>query len=214
VNIRLVCNHGLGNRVTAIANALSFRPDTVQMGWAINKLCPIGWSEVFPDGLPRVEFFTPGPSALTSRLRGVPCESWHAAGDRAAAADGYRHVFQHMTGMPMHDPPAVAVCARFLTARHPDPERLASAIPKGQRVFILADHHRDFLARHVEDNGGQAVWPRCPELRAEQERSRAAMGLFLGDWKTMLSAELIVAGANPTSLLHPAQATGIEIQTV
>jgi hypothetical protein len=213
MNIRLVCNHGLGNRVTAIANALSFRPDTVQMGWAVNKLCPLDWHEVFPDGLPGVEFEAPKVPRLSSRLRGIPSESWHAAADRAEAAAAYRLIMTHMAGRAHSDPPAVAVCARFLTARRPDPSALVDTIPSGERVFVLADSRRSFLSERIRQKWGQPIQPLCPELPSEHVRTPGALRLFLSDWHTLLSAKLIIATPNPTSLLHPAHAQGTPVRT-
>jgi hypothetical protein len=181
------------------------------MEWSVNKLCPLNWSDVFPCGIPGVEFEAPKAPRLSSRLRGIPAESWMAAGDRSAAAAAYRLIFDRMAGKCLPDAPMVAVCARFMTARHPNPESLAAAIPAGLSVFVLADSHRDFLARRISEAGGDPVLPKCPELPGEQVRTPEAIRLFMGDWKTMLLASLIVATPNPTSILHPAMAAGIPI---
>lgn len=205
------CGFGLGNRVAALANGLSRWPE-IRFVWRDNAHCPAAHQDIFPRGIPGVEFVTDSPPASASRWDGIAAHAWAAAADRPLAAAAYAAILAAMDAPPAESPPTVAIIARFLRPRctTASPAALAYQAARhaaGGRVFILADSRRQELADALARHGVAAVWPQCPELAADLARSRETMRAFVADWHTAsLSAHVL--GSPETSLAFPARAAG------
>jgi hypothetical protein len=207
------CGFGLGNRVAAIANALS-RAEKIAFVWRVNKHCPLGHEVVFPDGIEGVEFITDAPPALATVWHGRRCHEWFAAADRRAANLAYGRIMAAMDGTAWGSH-QLGVCARF--HRHPSttPEQMAEHVRAiagrlgERRVFLLADTRRAELASLLHDLC--VTMPSAPELAEDLQRGPEHALAFLDDWKTLLACPHIAAADGPTSLLHPARAAGREI---
>lgn len=205
------CGFGLGNRVAAMANGLS-RERKIGFVWRVNEHCPLGVEEVFPGGVPGVEFVD-APPAMATIWDGRRCHDWDAAGDRTAAARAYSAIVEAMAGRATFAPDA-AVCGRFFRA-HGDAGALGDFASRlvwpGAQVFVFADRHRAEIRRRLEGSGAAVCEPTAPELQADLARAAEDTRAFLNDWATLLAARLIVALDGPTSLLHPARAAGVPI---
>ena len=210
------CGMGLGNRVAAIANGLS-RAAEIRFVWRVNRHCPTAHSDVFPQGIPGVEFVTDAPPNFATKFDGVWCYEWAAAGDREAANAAYAEIMAAMAGTPMWRAPEVAILGRFHRNPDADPIALADAAIRshGQfrwdRAFVLSDLHRGAIAARLGQAGFEAVQPESRELAADLDRTRDDILDYACDWATLLSARRIVALDGPASALHPARAAGIEI---
>jgi hypothetical protein len=208
------CGFGLGNRVAAMANALS-RTAEIRFVWRVNQHCPLPHDEVFPDGVRGVEFVTSAPPAFATAWDGRHCYDWDAAANRFAAARAYARIMEAMAGRPWvsvrlgvvaryfrcHDsatPAGLAALAAHVAATA---DRLCAG-----RIFLLADSRREELSALLP--GLQIYLPRHPELPADLDRSPEHTRTFLADWKTLLACPHIAAADGPTSLLHPARAAG------
>ena len=213
---KIDCAEGLGNRVAAISNALTWHA-RIRFGWVVNEHCPLGWREVFPEGITGVEF-VPGEGGETSEIGGRPGMDWEAARCREHARFTYGRVMAAIGPQAWPDAPAVAIVARFHRAARFDLPRLANAAGRAAheagegRVFVLADQHREdisILLRRLWNI--DAVLAAAPELTEDLDRSPEATRLFIQDWQTALAARQIIALDGPTSLLHPARASGARI---
>jgi hypothetical protein len=210
---RIACPEGLGNRVAAIANALTWTP-RIGFEWVINEHCPLPWTEVFPRGIRGVDFL-PGNGSAVSEFRGVPAMDWGACRCHHHAAMTYRRVMGAMRVQADPAAPAVAIVARFHRAEGFDIGRLvmladrAAAALGTRRVFLLADKYREgieVMATRLVNI--ELVRPECLELGSDLDRSPDGVMSFIRDWQTALAARTIVALDGPTSLLHPARAQG------
>lgn len=209
MNPLIRCGFGIGNRVATMANALS-RHDQIRFVWRENAHAPLPHDQVFPQGIPGVEFITEAPRATATRWQGnMPGSSWEAAEDRQRANAAYLTIMEAMAGAA-HAGCASAIIARF--HRHPavTAASLVSAVPAGP-VFILADSRREELRALLQSAGHTPVLPTCPPMCADQDRSATSLLAFLSDWKTALSARHIVTHLQPTSLCQPALAAGKSI---
>lgn len=211
------CAEGLGNRVAAISNALTWHA-RIRFAWVVNEHCPLGWREVFPAGIPGVEFI-PGGGAMVSTFAGRPGMEWDAAKCPEAARETYGRVMESVGPEPWPDAPEVAIVARFHRVARFDLGSLANGAGRAAheagegRVFVLADRHREdieILLRRLWNI--EAVHAAAPELAADLDRSPDATRLFIRDWQTALKVERIIALDGPTSLLHPARAAGTCIE--
>jgi hypothetical protein len=212
---RIDHSYGLGNRVTAIANALS-RFDQIRFAWRENWHCPAPWRAVFPTGLPGVEFLDGTPPAFSTFWESKICGAWDAAGDREKANAAYAAILAAMTGQPWTHTP-LAVCARFFRPHASSIEALVATIVAEagtmgvSQVFLLADTHRQTLAAQLAAHGIQAILPRSAELIADRGRTPEQTLAFISDWKTMLAASRIIILSHRTDLHHPALAAGTPI---
>jgi hypothetical protein len=208
--------HGLGNRVSAMANGLSYGTN-VRLGWRVNVHCPVAWRYVFPAGVPGVRIEDEIEPVFPRRLAGRMACDWDAAADRAAADAAYGLILASMDGEAREDAPRVALCGRFHRNPGADPADLAQrAIAAAQehgeqRVFVFSDLHRDVISSALEAAGIQAVQPLCAPLAQDLQRTAVDVVDYLSDWKTLLAAKAIVALDGPASALHPARAAGIPI---
>lgn len=208
---------GLGNRVAAMANGLS-RADEITVPWRVNVHCPAPVEDVFPQGIPGVKFPPAETRIFPSVFDHIPAESWHAAADRSRANAAYEMIVSRMAGEPLEDAPAMAVFGRFHRAKLADPDALADAAGRvakdrcEERVFLLADLHRERIAARLKIVYGlRVILPFCQALAVDMQRSRKDLADYLRDWKTLLSARLIIAADGPASALHPARAKGTPI---
>ena len=208
--------HGLGNRVAAIANGLSYARH-VRFGWRVNRHCPLPWQYVFPAGIRGVRIEEEPRPVFPRKFAGRMACAWDAAGDRSAADAAYARVMESMAGEARQDAPRLALCGRF----HRNPagsatdlaERtIAAARRMGtSRVFVFSDRHRDRISECLWSFGIEAVQPACGELAEDLQRSADDVRDYMDDWKTLLAAEVIIALDGPASALHPARAAGREI---
>lgn len=210
------CGTGLGNRVAALANGLSRFP-IIRFPWRVNRHCPLPWEEVFPQGVPGVEFENlPGPPPMPTHWDGIPCLDWAAAADPGRAADAYRLIIRSMVGT-VGTSHRVAVFGRFHRAPKTDPvvlaaAAIAAAAEAGTReVFVLTDRHRDAIADHLRAAHLTPILPQSPALTSDLSRDPETLRLFINDWRTLLAARHIIALDGPSSLLHPARAIGRRI---
>lgn len=214
----ITCPEGLGNRVAAIANALTWHA-RIDFAWETNEHCPLQHEEVFPTGVAGVHFVQ-GEGTEVCLMGGVPAMDWSACRCHHHASLSYRRVMASMGPQAWPEPPAVAIVARFHRVQRFDLPRLAMAAGRAafdeseprRRVFVLADQHREGIAillrRHWNVEPVQAS---APELQSDLDRTADDTCLFLRDWRTALSARRIIALDGPTSLLHPARAAGASI---
>lgn len=211
------CPFGLGNRVAAMANGLSRRPE-ISMRWPVNKHCPASAADMFPNGVAGVEFL-PGPERpeFATRWGGMMAHCWDAAGDRERANAAYAAIMESMVGAPMWDAPEVAILGRFYRNPAGDPAALAETAirycnrPRRGQIFVLCDLHREAIASRLRWGRLVPVQPDCGPLADDMERSRADVLDYASDWATLLSARRIIALDGPASALHPARAKGLEI---
>jgi hypothetical protein len=211
------CPCGLGNRVAAMANGLS-RAESIRFNWPVNAHCPVSAYEMFPGGVPGVEFLpgTNRPEPPT-RWGGLLAHCWDAAADRQRANQAYAEIMAAMVGTPMWRAPEVAILGRFHRNPGADPIALAdAAISRGWAdtwggVFVMSDCHRDLIAARFAQAGFRTVMPQSRPLPHDLERTRDDVLDYACDWATLLSARRIVALDGPASALHPARAAGIEI---
>lgn len=216
MSLRIACPEGLGNRVAAIANALTWQC-RIRFEWDQNEHCPLPWNEVFPAGISGVEFI-PAQAAEVSALRGVPAMDWNACRCHHHAALTYRRVTSALCAKQPEGAPPVAILARFHRVSRYDLPRLVNAAcatavrMQTGRVFVLADQHRSdiqILARRLWDI--DVIPATSPELSTDLDRSPETLRAFIQDWQTVLAARHIIALDGPTSLLHPARAAGVPI---
>ena len=207
------CGWGLGNRVAAMANGLSYSPAGIEFSWKVNRHCPVRWEEVFPGGVPGVRFVD-APAGWATRFEGRICHEWAACGDRQRADAAYARIMEAMAGWPAMRPD-VAVVGRFFR-KDGDPRFLgdvaAAAVEPGDAVFVFADRFREVIAGRLIGTGASITLPKAPELVEDLMRSREEVLTFLDDWATLMASGEIVAMDGPTSLLHPARAMGIPIR--
>lgn len=211
------CGMGLGNRVTAMANGLSRSP-RISFVWRVNRHCPVSYRELWPVGVPGVEFVDGEgiPLSVSTAWDGMWCYQWGAAADRQAANAAYGRILASMRVREHLEAPPVAVCGRF--HRNPSGQigRLAAAVvDTGQgRVFVLSDRYRSELSGMLDAAGVSVVMASSGPLDEDLSRAPSDVLAYAGDWRTLLRAELIVALDGPASALHPARAAGIPIRYV
>jgi hypothetical protein len=211
------CPFGLGNRVAAMANGLS-RWGTITFRWPVNKHCPATAADMFPTGVPGVDFL-PGPERpeFATRWGGTMAHCWDACGDRERANAAYATIMASMVGTAAAGAPRTAVLGRFHRNPAADPAWFAEEIPRnfhGQRsgrIFLLCDLHRDLISRRLSRAGFDVMRPVCGSLADDMERSRADVMDYASDWATLLAAARIIALDGPASALNPARAAGIRI---
>lgn len=210
--ISITVRDGLGARVTTLANAMS-SGRFVRFGWDINEHCPLPHADVFPTGIPGVEFTDPAFDAGFTEWNTRPFFSWDGAADRTLANAAYTTILAAMAGQPWSRF-RLAICARFFRNPPASPQALAeqalrTALATGIHcLFLMADRHRAEIAHTLACGGVSVISAATPELTADLARTPAETRLFLGDWKTVLAAQTIVALDGPTCLLHPARAAG------
>ncbi len=207
----IYCSEGLGNRVAAMANGLS-RAMRIRFAWVTNQHCPASAQDLFPTGIPGVEFVAGDPVVTATAWAGRSCERWDAAADRQRADAAYAAIMGAMIGRARHRP-QVAICGRFYRNGGTDPESLAdaaAAVADGP-VFLFADRHRDRIRARLTIHGARSIMPGAPELTRDLGRSRSSMLAYASDWQSLLAAPLIVACNGPASALHPARAAGRRI---
>ena len=215
----ITSGQGLGNRVAALANAIS-RGGEVTFKWAVNEHCPVGHEVVFPSGIEGVEFQTVKWKGInfTTRADGKPLNEWANTSDRVAANTAYATIMAAMAGSTMESPPKVAIRGRFWRTPTASPQALADAAAvvaqaRGEdRVFVFCDLHRAVIEARLAEHQLVAVAATSKELTdSDLDRPSTDMQAYLDDWKTLLASEDIVACDGPTSTLHPARAAGIRI---
>lgn len=209
---------GIGARIAVMANGLS-RFDQVAFGWERNHYLPLGWDEVFTHGVPGISFREASAgSSPTTGWAGIAGYDWRAAADRRRADEAFARIIAAMAGAAMDHPPPLAICARFWRCPAADPSAISAlaiqqAVAMGaRRVFILADLHRAQIAEELDSRGIAGILPTCPELPTDLDRTPGGTLAYLGDWKTLLAARLIVACDGPASALHPARAAETPIR--
>lgn len=213
--LRITVRDGLGARITAIANGLSAGRE-VQFGWEANAHCPLHHIEVFPAGIPGVEFVCPDVGTLVTPVTDRPFFSWAGAFGYSLANAAYGTILEAMAGRPWGFYP-LAIHARF--HRHPtaSPRPLAWTAVREARAagirtaFLLSDLHRPVITDILEAAGIQVIPARSAPLASDLARFRADTLAFLSDWKTLIASPLIVAGNGPTCLLNPARAAATNI---
>ena len=214
--LKIHCPFGLGNRVAAIANGLS-RAAEIEFFWPVNQHCPAAAEQVFPEGIPGVVFSTETPPIFATRWGRKIAHCWDAAGDRERADSAYSRIMSAMAGEALKDAPEVAVLGRFYRNPGASPERLAcrawqaSVRLKTARIFLLSDRERSRITTLLEGVGRVVLQSRSGPLDADLDRSETGILDYCQDWKTALSASVIVALDGPASALHPARAAGTPI---
>jgi hypothetical protein len=216
-NSYIRCGFGIGGRVTAIANGLS-RQAEIRFSWKVNRFLPLTHEQVFPGGIPGVEFLSDAPIGFVTRWEdGITADNYLAAGDPDQARAAYQTILAALAGDAMSEQPSVAVLGRFHRAPQATPDALVSAAVGAcrgigaARVFLLSDLHRTELAAGLQAAGIDVAWSVSPELPEDLLRDPDALLSYLGDWKTLLVAGIIVATQGPTGILHPARAAGTPI---
>lgn len=218
--IHLHCHTGLGNRVAAMANAMS-RDGEVVFHWRVTRHCPATAAEVFARPIPGVTFLNdPTPRMFTTFDRNY-AHDWDAAGDRRRAAAAYGVILAAMTGTAATNTPSTAVLGRFHRNPGTCPEALvhatAAVLTKyryRRHVFLLSDLHRATLTAAFQSLDIEVVQPICQPLPDDLLRTRADLLAYISDWKTLLAARRIIACNGPASALHPARAAGLRITYV
>lgn len=211
---RIQCAFGLGNRVAAIAHALSWVSE-IEFAWRINWQCNATHQQVFPHGIPGVTFVDDAPSGFTSRLHGTRVHLWGAGQDPDSVASTYKVVMNALLGDAV-EPPEAAIIARLHRFRVDPLEAAISMADAAARegisgVFVLSDSHRQLIARVLTERGIKVVLPLHPEMGFEQDRTPERLAAFCPDWKTSLSAGKIISVGGVSTLLYPAMADGKQV---
>lgn len=210
---------GLGNRVAAMANGLS-RADQIQFVWRVNEHLPADHEQIFPTGIPGVEFLRDAEPAFATRWDGCWCYEWDAAEDRATANAAYASIISAMVGRQPIYPWRTSILARF--HRNPDrrPEEFAAKairILRGERsteVFLLSDIYRDAISTALLESSIRPIIPQCLEIPSDLDRIDEDIIHYCSDWKMLLACGHIIALDGPASALHPARAAGIQISYI
>jgi hypothetical protein len=197
-----------------MANGLSRSP-LISFRWPVNKHCPATAADMFPNGVPGVEFL-PGPERpeFATRWGGMMAHCWDACGDRELANAAYAAIMAAMVGTAAWKAPRTAVLGRFHRNPAADPAWFAEEILRnfhGQRsgrIFLLCDLHRELIFRRLTRAGFDVLQPVCGSLADDMERSRADVMDYASDWATLLAAARIIALDGPASALYPARACG------
>lgn len=194
----------MGNRVAAMANGLAVF-GRVEMRWAINGDCPLGWREVFPKAVPGVRFEEADGSEEVKMIAGRPAMDWREGAERAyeviAAAMGVRECSGGVVG----------IFGRFHRRPGARWEDLVEAADGEMEVFLLTDRRRGEIRRGLAARGC-VVWAgESEELAEDGLRGLDATRAFLGDWKRLLGCRRIIALDGPSSLLHLARGLGRRI---
>ena len=215
--MKVHCPFGLGNRVAAMANGLSMAK-WIRFIWPVNHHCPARAEEVFPHGVPGVEFLeAPRGRKQLTRWNGLIAHCWDATNHRTEADLSYATIMDAMVGDAVPLPPSVAVIGRFhrnpAGCPHDLARRAAKAASETQdrRVFVLSDCHRGVIIKELQSAGAMVIPPQCPALPNDLKRSSATLLKYIIDWKTALCANKIIALDGPSSALHPARAAGKRI---
>ena len=211
------CPEGLGNRVAAIANGLSWA-SAIWFSWPINQHCPIGHDKIFPYGVEGVEFFHRRTDCCqeVTRFNGVSAHSW-AAANPDHRARSYAQVMESMIGIPIYPRSKVAILGRFF--RNPGgcaDDLAARAVTWCRKInadsaFVMCDRHRDQVAAGLRAGGVVPVLPESRQLGQDLDRSPGDILSYCSDWSTILQADVVVALNGPGSALHPVRAAGIRI---
>lgn len=192
------CHTGLGGRVTAIANGLAMA-GSIQFHWFANAHCPLHHREVFPNGIPNVRFVEGNGIECITIRDGKSLDRYNPQ-----AASHYSVIMDAMAGKAW-DKPKAAIVARF--QRHPgasiEPLIQAAQRSFAESVYLLADSRRREISSALLRVGISSTFPKCRELPSDLSRSRCETIALLSDWKTALSASLIIA-IEPSGMLHPA----------
>ena len=206
------CGFGIGNRVTMMANALS-RHDEIAFLWRQNPQVQLWHDEVFPNGIPGVEFTDVKLGFATRWARDVPGESWEASDNYERSNAAYRTIMDAMAGAAWTSCP-VAIVARFWRFPHANAERLAeTAAEHGSEVFVLADSRREEIVARLESLGVKAILPIGPEMKCDLDRTPKSMLTYFSDWKTAIRCGSIVTHHEETAVTYPARALGKPIIT-
>lgn len=200
------CGFGLGNRVAAIAHALALL-DEIRFVWRLNWQCPATHDQIFPTGLPRVEFVTDAPMGYATKHRGRRLHDWHEWSDKPTMRKSYDHVISAMTGQASFAPDC-GILGRFHRFSVNVPQA-AETMAKGalghgaKTAFVLADCHRKEIAESLEKRGVEAVFPDGPEMASERDRTPERMIQFCSDWKTLLASHHVITTGGVSSLIYP-----------
>jgi hypothetical protein len=200
------CGFGLGNRVAAIAHALSMT-NKIAFVWRQNWQCPATHDQIFPNGVQGVEFVADAPMRYATKIQGVPLHHYREWADRKAMRKSYSVVIAAMTGSPSFSPDC-GILGRF--HRFPinistDTETLAEGAlwHKAKTAFVLADCHRREIAKSLAKRGIAAVFPNGPEMANERDRTPEKMIEFCSDWKTLLASRHVITTGGVSSLMYP-----------
>ncbi|MEI7912282.1 MAG: hypothetical protein WCK77_21835 [Verrucomicrobiota bacterium] len=213
--IEITIRDGLGARITTLANAMSTGQE-VAFGWDSNEHLPLPHEVVFPRGIAGVSFVPPMGDGGFTDWNAKPYFSWDGAAERAAANTAYATILAAMAGVAER-PCKVGICARFFRNPHALPLPLAVAAVKAahrvgaREVFLLADSCRWALRCHLSEHGIETRYPAAFPLTSDLARDEEDTLAFLGDWKTLLACQTIVAINGPSCLLNPARAAGRNI---
>lgn len=215
--MKIHCHAGLGGRVTAVVNALCHSSE-VEFVWRINRHLPADHQEVFPHGIPGVQFIRSAPDWTTRFHDGGTCDIFRPF---AAAGMLYRRVIASLAGSSPQNRCRLAICARyFRQPSNPSTDDLVAAAADAakalscDKVFLLADSHRQVISAGLASYGIRTMLPRCKELTHDLDRSQLDALQFCADWKQFLAADTIISNSKVSGLLHPAMATGKTIVTI
>lgn len=201
------CGFGLGNRVAAIAHALTML-DEIRFVWRVNWQCPASHEQIFPNGLKRVQFVTDTPKRYATKVAGVPLHHFKEWASPDAIKKAYASVMSAMVGEAGSRPDCgiLGRFHRFATCPIRASEALAeqAAVHGAGNAFILADTHRSAIARALEKRGVHPVFPNGPEMDDERDRTPERIIQFCSDWKTFLASRHVVSVGGVSSLIYPA----------
>lgn len=197
------CGFGLGNRVAAIANALSLY-QSICFIWRNNEQCPVDHNDIFPEGIKGVQFITDAPKGYATKINGRRIHEYESGGDIQSKRITYKLVLDSMIGKPVLAPEC-SILARFKRFDIRSTKPMMDEILRLNvgSVFVLADSNREILMSELSNQGINVILPTCPEMKFDFDRSKDDVISFCNDWKTLLTSKNVVSTGGRSSLLFP-----------
>jgi len=200
------CGFGLGNRVAAIAHALCMF-ERVRFVWRINHECPAHHEDVFPNGIPNVEFDMDAPLGFASQFGDKRIHEWQPDLDAQKRKDAYQTVIDSMAGDAKEEFrfSAIARLRRFQINAQDAADEIAWRAKNigADSCFLLADSNRAEIAERLAENGIKTTLPDSPEMEHDFDRNAASVIQFCSDWKTALAADILFSVGGDSSLAFP-----------
>lgn len=162
----------------------------------MNRDCPSPWWDVFPEGVPNVEFVEFEEVHTSSGIQGKMAYDYFGEVD-------YHSILSRMRHTP-HCASVVAVHGRFHRIPDTDLSNMVEAIPVGtDRVFLLCDNHRESLKGRLKEKGIEVINARSREMSDDFDRKPSDTADFIADWRSLCTASTVVTNCEESSALHP-----------
>ena len=190
--------YGLGSRVKNIALELTNdSPDVV--AWTINKDCPVGHREIFPNGIEGLEIIDVPCRRLVASMGNIKRQEFKLI-------ETVNRVFSAME-LPSQERRELGIIYRAHFWKSPPlPEFLASvkiAAEKtsGKIPTLCGSNRREFM----EILGERGIAQATSEMTHDFDRSADDQRKFLLEWWRVLHCEKILSNTPQTTLIWPHQ---------